>query len=126
MIAMLTRYRLRFYINAYHAVEWNGKMGQLHPHTWEINSDFSTNSDAEVQFNEYEKEIMDYLNRYDDKTLNEIKPFDELNPTVENFATVIFNDLRYHSELIENDVILQKLEVSEGPTRTYIIINDDE
>lgn len=101
-------------------------MGQLHPHTWEIISDFSTNAGADVQFNEYEKEIMNYLRRYEDKTLNEVKPFDTLNPTVENFTEVIFNDLRYHSELIENNIILQKLEVSEGPTRTYIIVNDDK
>lgn len=125
MLIMQTMYRLKFYINAYHAVEWNGKMGQLHPHTWEIISDFSTSSDANVQFNEYEKDIMDYLKRYEDSTLNEVKPFDTLNPTVENFAEVIFNDLRYHSKLIENNIILQKLEVSEGPTRTYIIVNDD-
>lgn len=125
MLIMQTMYRLKFYINAYHAVEWNGKMGQLHPHTWEIISDFSTSSDANVQFNEYEKDIMDYLKRYEDSTLNEVKPFDTLNPTVENFAEVIFNDLRYHSNLIENNIILQKLEVSEGPTRTYIIVNDD-
>ncbi|AEJ23248.1 6-carboxytetrahydropterin synthase [Weissella koreensis] len=122
---MQTMYRLKFYINAYHAVEWNGKMGQLHPHTWEIISDFSTSSDANIQFNEYEKDIMDYLKRYEDSTLNEVKPFDKLNPTVENFAEVVFNDLRYHSKLIENKIILQKLEVSEGPTRTYIIVNDD-
>ncbi|MGM5489360.1 6-carboxytetrahydropterin synthase [Weissella koreensis] len=78
-----------------------------------------------MQFNEYEKDIMDYLKRYEDSTLNEVKPFDKLNPTVENFAEVVFNDLRYHSKLIENKIILQKLEVSEGPTRTYIIVNDD-
>ncbi len=42
-------------------------MGQLHPHTWEIISDFSTSSDANIQFNEYEKDIMDYLKRYEDR-----------------------------------------------------------
>ena len=41
------RYRLKFYINAYHFIRWQGHDGAVHPHTWEIVSDFSCLTDEE-------------------------------------------------------------------------------
>lgn len=79
------RYRLKFYINAYHFIRWQGHDGAVHPHTWEIVSDFSCLTDEEVPFTDYEKKIGTFLAH----------------------------------------VMLEKLEVSEGPTRSYILMNID-
>ncbi|WP_241690233.1 hypothetical protein [Ligilactobacillus salivarius] len=29
-------YRLKFYLNATHAMRWSDQIGEEHPHTWEI------------------------------------------------------------------------------------------
>lgn len=119
------RYRLKFYINAYHFIRWQGHDGAVHPHTWEIVSDFSCLTDEEVPFTDYEKKIGTFLAQYDGQVLNDVPPFDQINPTVENFATEIFQRLRVHPELIGAHVMLEKLEVSGGPTRSYILMNID-
>lgn len=78
-----------------------------------------------VPFTDYEKKIGTFLAQYDGQVLNDVPPFDQINPTVENFATEIFQRLRVHPELIGAHVMLEKLEVSEGPTRSYILMNID-
>ena len=118
-------YRFKFYINAYHFIRWNGRDGETHPHTWEIVSDFACDMDEKVPFYEYESKINTFLSTYDGQVLNDIAPFDKINPSLENFATELFERLQTHPELIGAAVKLEELAVSEGPTRTYVLTNRD-
>ncbi len=59
------------------------------------------------------------MNKYQDKVLNEVEPFNIINPTVENVSEFFANETR---KLVrEKGGQLTMLEGSETPTRTYIL-----
>lgn len=119
------QYKFKFYLNANHAIEINGKMGQAHPHTWEISIVSLKLSDEFIRFNEIETIIDSIFDQYQNKFINEIEPFNMINPTLENICEV-FKDKIY--QLSNNsDWKLLHIEVSETPARSYVIdlSNDD-
>lgn len=112
-------YRFKFYLNASHSIFINGSQGQIHPHTWEITLDILAARRGFIEFNVYEKTLTDYFAKYQNQTLNDIPPFDALIPTLETMAEYFGNEIR---ELLRGmGCELMKIEVSEAPTRCYII-----
>lgn len=112
-------YRFKFYLNAVHSIEINSIMGQEHPHTWEIGIDTFKFKESFIMFSDIEKKIESFLAIYQDKNLNTLYPFNSINPTLENLA--FFFTTRLEKILVENGWVLRKLEISETPTRTFII-----
>lgn len=110
-----------------HFIIIDNKPGEVHPHTWElIVSVISAQSDM-TPFTNIEKRIESIMDQYQDKLLNECKPFDSLVPTVENAARYFFRLIQ--DSIIQEGWILMMLEVSETPTRSYIInalLNEDD
>lgn len=116
---MRTYYRFKFYLNARHSVVFNGKASNIHPHTWEVAVFLGSEVSDMVNFTEFEKALEEYFYKYEGKYLNEHKPFNNINPTMENIGKVLFDDIKY---LIESrNLDFKRLEISENPTRTYII-----
>lgn len=115
----MQEYRLKFYLNAVHAIEINEILGQSHPHTWEISLDVMKSEDSFVMFSRIEKAVEELLFPYQDKNMNEVEPFTSLNPTLENVS--MFFKEKLEQLLIDMGWILLRLEVSETPTRTYTI-----
>lgn len=115
-------YRLKFYVNASHAVRWENGTGQIHPHTWEIMCEVVVNQKEIVPFDVIEKKADNYFEQYQGKLLNEVPPFDQENPTLENITEHIFEDL--NSVLLSIQCTLSRLEVGESPTRVYCISTD--
>lgn len=102
-----------------HFIIIDNKPGEVHPHTWElIVSVVSAQSDM-TPFTNIERKIETIMDQYQDKLLNECKPFDTLVPTVENAARYFFRLIQ--DSIIQEGWILMMLEVSETPTRSYII-----
>lgn len=102
-----------------HFIIIDNKPGEVHPHTWElIVSVISAQSDM-TPFTNIERKIETIMDQYQDKLLNECKPFDTLVPTVENAARYFFRLIQ--DSIIQEGWILMMLEVSETPTRSYII-----
>lgn len=117
------KYKFRFYLNATHFICINGKCSNIHPHTWEIVTTLSKEGDDFIQFTNIEKEIDKYFSKYDGTTLNTIPPFDRVNPTMENIGKVITRDI---IELLNKEKWkLDILEISENPTRTFILSKDN-
>lgn len=114
----MQEYRLKFYLNAMHSIILNEEKGQLHPHTWEICLDITSN-DNFVMFSKIESGIEQLLSTYQNKILNDIEPFNKINPTLENI-TFYFKDIIYKF-LLANGWILNRLEVSETPSRSFIV-----
>ena len=112
-------YKFHLYINARHLVELDGVQSSIHPHTWEIGLLIKVNKDDFLNFTFFEKALEDYLKIYDGKYLNDVESFQGLNPTVENIGKVLFEGVSHL--LKDEDLILTRLEISENPTRTYII-----
>lgn len=118
------QYKLKFYLNCRHAIYIDGNLGEIHPHTWEIVIHFAKQRDRFVPFGEIEKGLDQLMDAYQEKTLNEQAPFDKINPTLENCAN-------YFRELITDFLnrdgwVLLMMEISETPSRSYVMSMIDE
>lgn len=118
------QYRFKFYLNASHSIYLNGVLGQEHPHTWEITLNTVKLKDNFIIFNDIEKSIEKYLGKYQDSYINKIEPFITINPTLENICEY-FKD-EFQNLLLESGWLLLSIEISETPTRSYIIDISDE
>lgn len=113
------QYKFKFYLNMNHYIIIDDKPGEVHPHTWEIIvSVISAQSDM-TPFANIEHKMDEIMEQYQDKLLNDCKPFDSIVPTVENAAKYFFRLIQ--DNIIHEGWILMMLEVSETPTRSYII-----
>ena len=113
------QYKFKFYLNARHGIYINGKLGQAHPHTWEIILHVVKGKDQFVQFDSLEKTVEQFMEPYQNRLLNEIPPFDMINPTLENCAHY-FKD-RLQEILNREGWIFLRMEMSESPARSYVI-----
>jgi 6-pyruvoyltetrahydropterin/6-carboxytetrahydropterin synthase len=97
----------------------DGVMGEVHSHTWEVAMGIAVVGDKMVLFSEIEKKINTLLDRYQDKYLNSIPPFDVVNPTVENVCEYLYKEVS--KAIQESGWMLLNLEMSETPSRVYHI-----
>ncbi len=117
-------YCLKSYLNMSHYIIIEGRQGQTHPHTWEFISTIMVARDDFVEFRTFENLIEQYLEKYQDRILNTIEPFDTIVPTIENVTDYFDNELQ--ALLHRNGCELISLEGSETPTRSYIISHRNE
>ena len=118
------QYCLSFYLNATHAIYIDGKKGQLHPHTWEITLHLLCPKAQFVKFHELEEGIERYMERYQDKCLNEVAPFHKVNPTLENCCEEFKNKI---GRIVDKEGFsLIMIEIKESPSRAYVINRLDE
>ncbi|WP_297522786.1 6-carboxytetrahydropterin synthase [uncultured Clostridium sp.] len=118
------KYKFKFYVNAKHNVTINSKKSNIHPHTWEVITFLSVSKTEIINFSEFENNLTHYFEAFEGKYLNDLKSFENIEPTMEHMACIFFNEI---SALIENkDFNLETIEISENPTRTYIISSIDD
>ena len=117
-------YRFKFYLNANHFIVIDGQEGQRHPHTWEFMVNIAIDRREFVQFNDYEKAIERYFEKYQNRVMNEVPPFDRIVPTLENMAEYFGEQL--HHLISEKNGQLIQIECSETPTRSYIIAYEED
>ncbi len=83
--------------SAHNLRNYKGRCENLHGHTWKVEVCLrgkELNSDGFLcDFTEIKKELNSCLDRYDHGYINEITPFDKVNPTAENLAYTIFQEL---------------------------------
>ena len=113
------QYKFKFYLNARHGIYINGKLGEAHPHTWEIILHVVKGKNQFVQFDALEKTVEKFMEPY-----QKIPPFDMINPTLENCAHY-FKD-RLQEILNREGWIFLMMEMSESPARSYVISMIDE
>lgn len=118
------QYKFKFYLNSSHAIYINGNLGERHPHTWEIAINTLKLQESFIPFNELEKRIEAFMSPYQDGFLNDVAPFDVLNPTLENCCEYFKEQI---SDILNSEGwILLMIEMSETPTRSYLINLLDE
>lgn len=77
--------------------EYEGNCEHLHGHNWQV--EVSVESDRldavgmALDFRVMKRALSDLLSRWDHKYLNEIPPFTEENPSSENLARRIFDEM---------------------------------
>ena len=76
---------------------YDGKCARLHGHSWaveaEVSGDKLNSLGILVDFKDVKRELKAVLDRLDHEFLNEQPPFYEINPTAENIAAFIFNEM---------------------------------
>lgn len=112
-------YVYKFKINSSHNVLINDKRSSTHIHTFVISIFAKIINDDFIIYDEVESIVEKFLQIYDGKELNKVKPFNKIEPTLENIGDFLFDKLR--KILNENYIELVKLEINETPTRVYVV-----
>ncbi|MGI5838777.1 MAG: 6-pyruvoyl-tetrahydropterin synthase-related protein [bacterium] len=105
------------FLNARHAIFRGGRQGQIHSHSWQMQVDIRVKSGTGrvVSFEQLQGIITAELVPYEDKVLNEILPFDTIQPLTENLAIFFFR--RIAAAVEKCGVELDKLSLWESPTK---------
>jgi 6-pyruvoyltetrahydropterin/6-carboxytetrahydropterin synthase len=104
---MAVSYNLKIvtdFASAHTLREYPGACSRMHGHNWKVEVEVLASALDKVgmgiDFKEIKKATKQVTAELDHRYLNEIKPFDEINPTAENIAAYIYNGV---SELVNND-----------------------
>jgi len=84
--------------------DYPGNCSRMHGHNWKVEVEAIASSLNDVgmaiDFKEIKRATRSITEQLDHRYLNEIKPFDNENPTAENIAAFIYRSV---SEIINND-----------------------
>ena len=105
------------HIDAAHYLRgYQGKCENLHGHRYKIVVKVSAPKFNKIgiayDFTDLKKHLGDILERYDHTCLNDVKPFDKINPSSENLAATIYNELK---KKLGTEVKLVSVSVWETP-----------
>ena len=105
------------FASAHSLRNYPGDCARLHGHNWQVEVSVSSNvlddNGIAIDFREIKKQTKLVIKRLDHQYLNEIKPFDVLNPTAENIAKYFFDEVGL---LINNeDIKVKEILIWETP-----------
>jgi 6-pyruvoyltetrahydropterin/6-carboxytetrahydropterin synthase len=96
---------------------YQGKCEALHGHRFQVvvsvQSSVLDDTGMAYDFTELKRHLADILARFDHTCLNDIPPFDRINPSSENIAATIYDELK--PKLSDAPVTLSGVEVWESP-----------
>ncbi|MFQ6122627.1 MAG: 6-carboxytetrahydropterin synthase QueD [Dehalococcoidales bacterium] len=105
---------------------YQGKCEALHGHRFRVVVKVSTSGLDEIgiayDFMELKQHLNDILSRFDHTCLNDVPPFDRINPSSENIAATIYSELQ--RKLTGAPVSISGIEVWESP-QTGVIYSPD-
>ncbi|MFC2033957.1 6-carboxytetrahydropterin synthase QueD [Chloroflexota bacterium] len=115
------------HFDAAHALRgYQGKCENLHGHRFKVVAKLQASAIDDIglayDFTILKKHLNDILSRLDHTNLNETPPFDEINPSSENIAATIYNELK--PMLAGAPVSLSAVEVWESP-QSWITYSPD-
>ncbi len=96
---------------------YKGKCEALHGHRFRVVAKVKASQVNDIglayDFTELKRHLSEILNRFDHTNLNDVPPFDKINPSSENIASAIYNELK--PKLKEAPVSLLSVGVWESP-----------
>ena len=105
---------------------YRGKCEALHGHRFQVVARVSAptldDTGMAYDFAELKRHLNDILSRFDHTCLNDVPPFDSVNPSSENIATTIYNELK--AKLGGAPVSISGIEVWESP-HTWVTYQPD-
>jgi 6-pyruvoyltetrahydropterin/6-carboxytetrahydropterin synthase len=102
--------------------EYEGACENLHGHNWLVKAQIGTSELDRIgiayDFKKLKHDLNEIINQLDHQYLNEIPPFNEMNPTSENVAKFIYQSL---AAKLPNKLKVISIEVGESDhyTATY-------
>ena len=96
---------------------YQGKCEALHGHRFRVVVKVRASKVNDIgltyDFTELKRHLSDILKQFDHTCLNDMPPFEQINPSSENIAATIYNELK--PKLKEAPVTLSSVEVWESP-----------
>ncbi len=96
---------------------YQGRCEALHGHRFNVVVSIKATELDDIglgyDFTLLKKHLVDVVTRFDHVCLNDVPPFDRINPSSENIATTVYNELK--PRLTEAPVALSSIEVWESP-----------
>jgi 6-pyruvoyltetrahydropterin/6-carboxytetrahydropterin synthase len=112
----------RFFDAAHYLREYQGKCEAMHGHRYRVVVRISAAGLNDIglayDFTDLKKYLDEILARFDHTCLNEVPPFDEINPSAENLAATIYQELK--EKLAADPVTLEAVEAWETPHQGVI------
>ena len=106
------------FFGARHFLTFNNRRGETHYHSWRVEvileSDANDEEGTVIGFAEVRGALEAKVSEYNETLLNNIEPFDRIQPTAENIARVIFQDIG--PSLTRGSTRLTTVRVWESPT----------
>ena len=102
---------------AHYLRDYQGKCEALHGHRYQVVAKVKASQVNEIglayDFTVLKQYLADILSRFDHTCLNDVPPFDKINPSSENIASTTYNELE--PRLDGTPVSLSCVEVWESP-----------
>ncbi|MBA7617537.1 6-carboxy-5,6,7,8-tetrahydropterin synthase [subsurface metagenome] len=102
---------------AHYLRDYRGKCEALHGHRYRVVAKITASQVNDIglayDFTVLKQHLADILSRFDHTCLNDMPPFDKINPSSENIASTVYNELE--PRLTEVPVSLSCVEVWESP-----------
>ena len=114
--------------DAAHALRgYKGKCENLHGHRFQVTANVRINTTNDIgitcDFVDLRRELNAVLDRFDHSCLNDKYPFDTINPSSENIAASIYNDLA--ERLKSAEMRLHSVQVWESPNSMVTYFPDE-
>ncbi|MHB1131264.1 MAG: 6-carboxytetrahydropterin synthase QueD [Chloroflexota bacterium] len=108
----------RHFDAAHYLRDYNGRCENLHGHRYQVaitlRADQLDSVGLAFDFTALKRLINEvFLSRYDHVCLNDVEPYTKINPSAENIARTIFEDV--HAALPTNNAALHSVTVWESP-----------
>jgi len=111
-ISVIKHFEAAHYLRGY-----QGKCENVHGHRYKVVVKIGAEKLNEIglayDFMDLKKYLKETLDRYDHACLNDIKPFDKINPSAENIAATIYKELK--RKLAREPITLKAVEAWESP-----------
>ena len=118
MIILLELKVTEHFDSAHYLREYPGKCRNVHGHTWYIEvvikGKHLDNTGILIDFSDLKELVRDLIKPFDHQLLNEIAPFDTVNPSSENLAKYFYYEMK--KILSDKPISLVRVTVSESPT----------
>ena len=107
----------QFFEAAHYLRGYQGKCENVHGHRYSVVVRLKSEKINEIglvyDFTDIKQHLRTILGRYDHALLNDLSPFDKINPSAENIASTIYNQLM--DKITDPAVVLSSVEVRENP-----------
>jgi len=94
--------------------EYKGNCARLHGHNWKVKVDVSSEELNEVGMAIDFKDLTDIswqvIGKFDHQNINEIEPFNRINPSAENLARYFYIEI---AKLLPDKINIQKISIWE-------------
>jgi 6-pyruvoyltetrahydropterin/6-carboxytetrahydropterin synthase len=112
----------QFFESAHFLRGYQGKCENVHGHRYGVvirmKADKLNDIGLAYDFTDVKQHLRTILGRYDHALLNNLPPFDKINPSAENIATTIYNELT--DKIGKSAAVLKAVEVWENPQQGAI------